>query len=148
MQGVGGRVYLVFTEDLLELAESREYRNMPGVTPSLITGFVLPNHILNKARQYMSTMVSYIRDAAAYHQQSHSQEALVAITFTDRSKMFSFTLLFVSKRVLRGRVDLCLEYFFSQDSSPILGLTHIATCDITNLRALDSFVPISLQKEG
>ena len=65
MVGVGGRVYLVFTEDLLELADSREYRNMPGVNPSLITGFQLPNHILNKARQYMSTMVHYIQKAAA-----------------------------------------------------------------------------------
>ena len=65
MQGVGGRVYLVFTEDLFDLAESREYKNMPGVNPALISGFKLPTHIQNKARQYMSTMVQYIKKAAS-----------------------------------------------------------------------------------
>lgn len=65
MTGIGGRVYLVFTEDLLDLAESKEYKNMPGVNAALISGFKLPGFILNKARQYMTTMVQYIRDAAA-----------------------------------------------------------------------------------
>ena len=36
-----------------------------GVNAALITGFTLPGFILNKARQYMTTMVQYIRDAAA-----------------------------------------------------------------------------------
>lgn len=58
----GGRAFLTVLDDILDLAQTQEYRNNPDVDTSQLTGFTVPEFILEKIRSRMSSVYEINKD--------------------------------------------------------------------------------------
>lgn len=57
MPPAGGRAYLLIREDILDLIESEEYKNAPGVNANdMGDGFTVPESMINKMKAMMDAM--------------------------------------------------------------------------------------------
>ncbi|XP_074641287.1 uncharacterized protein LOC141899034 [Tubulanus polymorphus] len=56
MPAVGGKAYMLLTEDIKDLAETAEYKDSPGLLLHHLEGFTVPEWMLHKMRNQMNGM--------------------------------------------------------------------------------------------